>query len=169
MRAYSAIFYAQISAIHRRFKLHIIRLKQILRLCSHVEERLNKATLENKKRSMKRQLAPLLALLFTGLNAIAEQKAVNIVTVNSPSMIILKKLSTKFEAAKVSDSSHSSNCIGRDLRADGFRIVVYFKSNLIARVPVEHIYNPGEKLTVQLNMDKVLLRDGQTEKVITAG
>jgi hypothetical protein len=64
-------------------KLHIIRPKQILPLCYHVEERLNKATLENKKRSMKRQLAPLLALLFTGLSAIAEQKTVNIVTVNN--------------------------------------------------------------------------------------
>jgi len=48
---------------------------------------------------MKRHLAFLLAILFTGLSAIAQQKTVNIVTVNNPDMITLKKLSTKFEAA----------------------------------------------------------------------
>ena len=48
---------------------------------------------------MKRHLAFLLAVLFTGLSAIAQQKTVNIVTVNNPDMITLKKLATKFEAA----------------------------------------------------------------------
>ena len=51
----------------------------------------------------------------------------------------------------------------------GSESIVYFKSatgNLIARVPGEHVYHPGEQLTVQLNMDKVLLFDGQTEAVI---
>jgi polyol transport system substrate-binding protein len=48
---------------------------------------------------MKRHLAFLLAVLFTGLSAVAQQKTVNIVTVNNPDMITLKKLSPKFEAA----------------------------------------------------------------------
>ncbi len=48
---------------------------------------------------MKRHFAFLLAILFTCLSALAEQKTVNIVTVNNPDMITLKKLSTKFEAA----------------------------------------------------------------------
>ena len=51
----------------------------------------------------------------------------------------------------------------------GSESIVYFKSatgNLIARVPGEHVYHPGEQLTVQLYMDKVLLFDGQTEAVI---
>jgi hypothetical protein len=33
-------------------------------------------------------------------------------------------------------------------------------------VPGEHVYHPGEQLTVQLNMDKVHLFDGQTENLI---
>jgi multiple sugar transport system ATP-binding protein len=51
----------------------------------------------------------------------------------------------------------------------GSESIVYFKSatgSLIARVPGEHIYHPGEQLTVQLNMEKVHLFDSQTEKVI---
>ena len=51
----------------------------------------------------------------------------------------------------------------------GSESIVYFKAatgNLIARVPGEHVYHPGEQLTVQLNMDKVLLFDAQTEAVI---
>ncbi|MGA7215348.1 MAG: sn-glycerol-3-phosphate ABC transporter ATP-binding protein UgpC [Terrimicrobiaceae bacterium] len=51
----------------------------------------------------------------------------------------------------------------------GSESIVYFKAatgNLIARVPGEHLYHPGEQLTVQLNMDKVLLFDAQTESVI---
>ena len=51
----------------------------------------------------------------------------------------------------------------------GSESIVYFKSatgNLIARVPGEHVYHPGEQLTVQLFMDKVLLFDVQTEAVI---
>jgi multiple sugar transport system ATP-binding protein len=51
----------------------------------------------------------------------------------------------------------------------GSESIVYFKSatgNLIARVPGEHVYHPGEQLTVQLNMDKVHLFDSQTEAVI---
>ncbi len=51
----------------------------------------------------------------------------------------------------------------------GSESIVYLKAatgNLIARVPGEHIYHPGEQLTVQLNMEKVHLFDVQTEKVI---
>jgi multiple sugar transport system ATP-binding protein len=51
----------------------------------------------------------------------------------------------------------------------GSESIVYFKAatgSLIARVPGEHIYHPGEQLTVQLNMEKVHLFDAQTEKVI---
>jgi multiple sugar transport system ATP-binding protein len=51
----------------------------------------------------------------------------------------------------------------------GSESIVYLKAatgNLIARVPGEHLYHPGEQLTVQLNMDKVHLFDGQTENVI---
>jgi multiple sugar transport system ATP-binding protein len=51
----------------------------------------------------------------------------------------------------------------------GSESIVYFKSatgSLIARVPGEHIYHPGEQLTVQLNMEKVHLFDSQTESII---
>ncbi|HEY5932485.1 MAG TPA: sn-glycerol-3-phosphate ABC transporter ATP-binding protein UgpC [Nitrospira sp.] len=51
----------------------------------------------------------------------------------------------------------------------GSESIVYFKAatgSLIARVPGEHIYHPGEQLTVQLNMEKVHLFDAQTEQVI---
>ena len=51
----------------------------------------------------------------------------------------------------------------------GSESIVYLKAgtgNLIARVPGEHHYHPGEQLTVQLNMEKVHLFDVQTEKVI---
>jgi multiple sugar transport system ATP-binding protein len=51
----------------------------------------------------------------------------------------------------------------------GSESIVYFKAatgSLIARVPGEHLFHPGEQLTVQLNMDKVLLFDAQTEAVI---
>ena len=47
-------------------------------------------------------MKPLLSLaiiLLTSLNILAQQKTVNIVTVNNPDMITLKKLSTKFEEA----------------------------------------------------------------------
>jgi sorbitol/mannitol transport system substrate-binding protein len=47
---------------------------------------------------MKRFLT-LSVILLTSLAAMAEQKTVNIVTVNNPDMITLKKLSPKFEAA----------------------------------------------------------------------
>ena len=47
---------------------------------------------------MKRLLALALTLL-TSLTAMAQQKTVNIVTVNNPDMITLKKLASKFEAA----------------------------------------------------------------------
>jgi sorbitol/mannitol transport system substrate-binding protein len=50
---------------------------------------------------MKRYLLSLIAILLTGLSATAQQKTVNIVTVNNPDMITLKKLSTKFEAANL--------------------------------------------------------------------
>jgi multiple sugar transport system ATP-binding protein len=51
----------------------------------------------------------------------------------------------------------------------GSESIVYFKAatgSLIARVPGEHIYHPGEQLTVQLNMEKVHLFDTQSEKII---
>jgi sorbitol/mannitol transport system substrate-binding protein len=48
---------------------------------------------------MKRILIPLTVILLTGLNVLAQQKTVNIVTVNNPDMITLKKLSTKCEQA----------------------------------------------------------------------
>ena len=51
----------------------------------------------------------------------------------------------------------------------GSESIVYLKAGtgtLIARVPGEHHYHPGEQLTVQLNMEKVHLFDVQTEKVI---
>jgi multiple sugar transport system ATP-binding protein len=51
----------------------------------------------------------------------------------------------------------------------GSESIVYFKAatgSLIARVPGEHIYHPGDQLTVQLNMEKVHLFDAQTEQVI---
>ena len=47
---------------------------------------------------MKRLLS-LAIILLTSLNILAQQKTVNIVTVNNPDMITLKKLSTKFEEA----------------------------------------------------------------------
>ena len=47
---------------------------------------------------MKRLLS-LAIILLTSLNVLAQQKTVNIVTVNNPDMITLKKLSTKFEEA----------------------------------------------------------------------
>jgi sorbitol/mannitol transport system substrate-binding protein len=48
---------------------------------------------------MKRNLAILVTVLFTGASAIAQQKTVTIAIVNNPAMIELKKLSPKFEAA----------------------------------------------------------------------
>src|SRR5262245_9003352 len=52
---------------------------------------------------MKRILIPLTVILVTGLNVLAQQKTVNIVTVNNPDMITLRKRSTKFAPA-----SHTS-------------------------------------------------------------
>ena len=51
----------------------------------------------------------------------------------------------------------------------GSESIVYFKAatgSLIARVPGEHLYHPGERLTVQLNMEKVHLFDVETENAI---
>ena len=47
---------------------------------------------------MKRLLS-LAIILLMSLNVLAQQKTVNIVTVNNPDMITLKKLSPKFEQA----------------------------------------------------------------------
>ena len=55
--------------------------------------------IDNLRRVMKRVLTPLLVILLTSLNVLAQQKTVNIVTVNNPDMITLKKLATKFEEA----------------------------------------------------------------------
>src|SRR3984893_6232079 len=46
---------------------------------------------------MKRLVSPLLAVLFTCVSVLAQQKTVTIATVNNPDMIELKKLSPKFE------------------------------------------------------------------------
>ena len=46
---------------------------------------------------MKRLVFPLLAVLFTCVSVLAQQKTVTIATVNNPDMIELKKLSPKFE------------------------------------------------------------------------
>ena len=71
---------------------------------------------------------------------------------------------------QVSDPDHVPVTATIDISEPmGSESIVYFKAatgNLIARVPGEHIYHPGEQLTVQLNMDKVHLFDGQTEAVI---
>jgi ABC-type sugar transport system ATPase subunit len=51
----------------------------------------------------------------------------------------------------------------------GSESLVYLKAgtgNLIARIHGEHLYHLGEKVTVQLNMDKVNLFDSATENVI---
>jgi sorbitol/mannitol transport system substrate-binding protein len=49
---------------------------------------------------MNRLVPPLLvAILLSAITALAQQKTVTIATVNNPDMIVLKKLSTKFEAA----------------------------------------------------------------------
>jgi len=51
----------------------------------------------------------------------------------------------------------------------GSESLVYMKAgtgNLIARIHGENLYHQGDKVTVQLNMDKVSLFDAQTEDVI---
>ena len=96
---------------------------------------------------MKRASRYLSAILFTGLSARAASKTVNIVTVSNPDMIVLKKLSAKFEAAKVSDPSHVPVTATIELSEPmGSESIVYFKAatgNLIARVPGEHVYHPA--------------------------
>jgi multiple sugar transport system ATP-binding protein len=71
---------------------------------------------------------------------------------------------------QVSDPSHIPVSSVIDISEPmGSESIVYLKAgtaNLIARVPGEHHYHPGERLTVQLNMEKVHLFDVQTEKVI---
>ena len=51
----------------------------------------------------------------------------------------------------------------------GSESLVYMKAgtgNLIARIHGENLYHQGDKVTVQLNLDKVSLFDAQTENVI---
>jgi multiple sugar transport system ATP-binding protein len=71
---------------------------------------------------------------------------------------------------QVSDSSHVPVTATIEISEPmGSESIVYFKAatgNLIARVPGEHIYHSGEQPTVQLNMEKVLFFDAQTENVI---
>ena len=71
---------------------------------------------------------------------------------------------------QVSDPSHIPVTATVEISEPmGSESIVYFKSatgNLIARVPGEHLYHPGDQLTVQLNMEKVHLFDAETEKVI---
>jgi len=71
---------------------------------------------------------------------------------------------------QVSDPDHVPITATVDIAEPmGSESIVYFKSatgSLIARVPGEHVYHPGEQLTVQLNMEKVHLFDVQTESII---
>ena len=71
---------------------------------------------------------------------------------------------------QVSDPSHVPVTATVEISEPmGSESIVYFKSatgNLIARVPGEHLYHPGDQLTIQLNMEKVHLFDAETEKVI---
>jgi TOBE domain len=74
--------------------------------------------------------------------------------------------SRAFERPGERSEPYSSYRNGRDL---GSESIVYFKAatgNLIARVPGEHLYHPGDQLTVQLNMEKVHLFDAETENII---
>ena len=51
----------------------------------------------------------------------------------------------------------------------GSESLVYLKtatSSLIARIQGEHLFDPGEELTVQLDLEKVSLFDIESEKVI---
>jgi ABC-type sugar transport system ATPase subunit len=50
----------------------------------------------------------------------------------------------------------------------GSESLVYFKAGsgrLIARIQGDHIFHPGEKVAVQLDLDKVTLSDPSTENV----
>ena len=71
---------------------------------------------------------------------------------------------------QVSDPTHVPVSAVIDISEPmGSESIVYLKAgtgNLIARVPGEHHYHPGEQLTVQLNMEKVHLFDVQTEQII---
>ena len=51
----------------------------------------------------------------------------------------------------------------------GSESIVYMKvgtGNLIARIPGEHLFHLGEKVTVQLDLDKVTLFEPETEQII---
>jgi len=51
----------------------------------------------------------------------------------------------------------------------GSESIVYLKAgtgNLIARIPGEHLFHLGEKVTVQLDLDKVTLFEPETEQII---
>jgi multiple sugar transport system ATP-binding protein len=51
----------------------------------------------------------------------------------------------------------------------GSESIVYMKAgtgNLIARIPGEHLFHLGEKVTVQLDLDKVTLFEPETEQII---
>ena len=71
---------------------------------------------------------------------------------------------------QVSDPSHIPVTATVEISEPmGSESIVYFKSatgNWIARVPGEHLYHPGDQLTIQLNMEKVHLFDAETENVI---
>jgi multiple sugar transport system ATP-binding protein len=73
-------------------------------------------------------------------------------------------------ADQVSDPDHVPVTVAIGIAEPmGSESIVYFKAgtgNLIARVPGEHLYHPGERLTVQLNMEKVHLFDAETENII---
>ena len=71
---------------------------------------------------------------------------------------------------QVSDPSHIPVTATVEISEPmGSESIVHFKAatgNLIARVPGEHLYRPGDQLTVQLNMEKVHLFDAETENAI---
>ncbi len=56
--------------------------------------------INSPKKIMKRHLNPLLAILLTCASALAQQKTVNIVTVNNPDMITLKKLAHEIRSGQ---------------------------------------------------------------------
>jgi multiple sugar transport system ATP-binding protein len=70
---------------------------------------------------------------------------------------------------RASSSSAAATLIVETSEPMGSESLVYLKagsSSLIARIQGDHIFHLGEKLTVQLDVDKVTFFDPSTEKVI---
>jgi multiple sugar transport system ATP-binding protein len=74
----------------------------------------------------------------------------------------------------ISNEPHEGTSLPVTLSVDiaepmGSESLVYLKAgtgNLIARISGEHLFHLGEKVTVQLDLEKVSLFDPETEKVI---